>query len=126
MTHKGPRPVTWKDLDAAQRACLQTISTAYEKRRDADILAWSEARRARDLDVPERLVAERLEVSRATLQRQLSQRFPPPPKEQQSPESEKWIVRCTKCDYVSKVYTDKWDAGDDWTDHRKQCPGSIG
>lgn len=79
MTHKGPLPVAWADLDSEQRACLQTISTAREKRRDADLLAWSEARRARDLDVPERMIAERLQVSRATLQRQLARRFAPTP-----------------------------------------------
>ena len=76
MTHNGPLPVAWRDLDREQRACLRTISKACETRRDADFLAWTEARRARDLNVPERMIAERLQVSRATLQRQLAQRFP--------------------------------------------------
>ena len=74
MTHKGRRRVAWADLDAEQRACLQTISTACEKRRDAEHVAWCEAQRARDLDIPERMIAERLEVSRTTLLRQLAQR----------------------------------------------------
>ena len=76
MTHKGPRPVAWKDLDAEQRSCLQAISAAAEMRRDTDLRAWSEAQRARDLGVPERMIADCLKVSRATLQRQLAQRFP--------------------------------------------------
>ena len=85
MIHKGPRPVAWADLDFEQRACLQTISAASEKRRDADLLAWSEAHRARSLDIPERLVTERLNVSRSTLQRQLNERYPTPSDEEPSP-----------------------------------------
>ena len=74
MAHKGPRRVAWRDLDAEQRSCLQAISAAVENRQDAELRSWSEARRARDLGVPERMVAESLDVSRATLRRQLARR----------------------------------------------------
>ena len=76
--------MAWRDLDREQRACLRTISKAWENRRDADFLAWAEARHARDLNVPERMIAERLQVSRTTLQRQLAQRFPTVPDENPS------------------------------------------
>ena len=76
MTHKGTPPGRLEGPRRRAALCLQAISAAAEMRRDTDLRAWSEAQRARDLGVPERMIADCLKVSRATLQRQLAQRFP--------------------------------------------------